>query len=766
MYQMLNAGEKSEQGERNDHNMNGKKLKEAMSRSMAEMLPQTANFFVSTHFYTPTKLWTVVEKLTKNGKASVYVSADCEKGTVKPLFDHNKLAAQMSKKFGCQADPSALGLEITGVTEDGVSFRRDDVIYTFANGRLKRAKLQYKRDWAVSPDGRYAIIRKNHDIYQKNMSTGKTVRLTRDGSLHNGYGERYEGDADYLSDADMGLVRPAGVTFSPDCRRYLVNRLDQRTEGDRYVIRNVVGDTPKPPVLYTFKWSTPPDKSIASQSLYTGCLEDGTLTKPALPDIDVNIFESIRAKAFCSAFTEESDGIVMYDMDRDYQHADVYYCDIRSGSVKKLFSEDSDTFLFFDFHMAFVCTDESYDHYGNTFFSASSVKDTLIWTAERDGYYHICNYSLDGSLRCQITRGAWNVSRIVRVDWDNEIIYFTAYGREKGANHRHDYFYRVGFDGSGLELLTPEQGHHTVNLSPDCQYFVDTVTDVVTPQKTCVRSLASGKSFNLCAAELAPELAETVNLPIELEYEIDGKPVSGLLFLPRSAENWKPGDKKIPIVEYNYGCVQMCIIPTDFSRMLLFGGYAQSLTELGFAQIMMDAPGTPGRSKAYHDQAFRNMGEAAGLGYHVKFIGRLCDEYPMLDVNRVGITGHSGGGYGTIAAMIRYNDFYKAGFASGSCQSLELYSDSLTRRFCGGYFPEIMRRDNCEYQADRLRGRLMIVHGEIDDNVPLACMMRMVDSLIKADKDFDMLILPNRYHEIQSHPYYVKRLLEFFEENL
>jgi hypothetical protein len=128
VYQMLNAGEKSEQGERNDHNMNGKKLKEAMSRSMAEMLPQTANFFVSTHFYTPTKLWTVVEKLTKNGKASVYVSADCEKGTVKPLFDHNKLAAQMSKKFGCQADPSALGLEITGVTEDGVSFRRDDVI--------------------------------------------------------------------------------------------------------------------------------------------------------------------------------------------------------------------------------------------------------------------------------------------------------------------------------------------------------------------------------------------------------------------------------------------------------------------------------------------------------------------------------------------------------------------------------------------------------------------------------------------------------------
>ncbi|MDP3388275.1 MAG: prolyl oligopeptidase family serine peptidase [Eubacteriales bacterium] len=720
------------------------------------------NLAISTSFYTDEKFWVVEEKIKDGEKVSAFITVDCKSGIKAPLFDHERLAKALSKVSGKEIDSHKLPIQITHVNEDHILLRYEKISYIFDNNRLSKNKMQINPEWTCSLDHSYALIKKNHNLYQKDFKSGKLSRITKDGKKHFGYAERYEGDGDYINDLFMGIPFPTIATFNKDGSRYLTYKLDQRHVEDLYLLQNVPKDTPSRPILHTYKFGFALDADVALQQLYIGNTQKNTLIKADIPQMAHCIFESIPGKPYLSTFTIEGDMVIAYNIETNYKKGELYLIDTETGTSKKILTETSDTFIFNDFYYAFTYADRAYDHSNNTFIYGSSEKDTLIWSSNRDGYYHLYNYSLDGTIQNQITKGDFNVTRIVRVDWEAEIIYFTACGLEKDDNHRHNYLYSVNFAGNGTKQLTRLKGNHIVNMSPNCQYFVDTVTTSSKPQTTYICDVQGKYSIEICRAGIKSLEENDLILPIEIEHIIDGEPVNAVLFLPTNITE----SNKIPLVEYYYGGPQMCNIPTQFDRMVTFGGYAQSFAQLGIATVIIDAPGTPGRNKAYHDQCYSNLGQVAGLDYHVKMINKICEDYSILDINRVGVTGHSGGGSGSLVCLVKYPELYKAAFATSGLHAWELYSDEWGHRYMGDYDAENYRVNNPELDVDKIKGKLYLIHGELDDNVHPLNTMRIVDKLIKADKDFQFLIIPNRHHEIQSHPYYQRKLFEFFIESL
>jgi dipeptidyl aminopeptidase/acylaminoacyl peptidase len=387
-----------------------------------------------------------------------------------------------------------------------------------------------------------------------------------------------------------------------------------------------------------------------------------------------------------------------------------------------------------------------------------SASNELLWFSERDNWGHMYLYDANtGKLKNQITHGDWNVTQVLGIDEKARVLYFRAVGKEAGEDPYFQMYYRVDFDGGNLQLLTPERADHVITPSPDNHFFVDTYSTPTQPEITVVRD-ATGKTVVDVAREDITKLKAAGWIPpvqIMMKARDGQTDIYGLLFRPTNFST----DKKYPIVNHVYpgpqtgSCGDRAFSPAH--------GDMQSLAELGFIVVCIDGMGTPFRSKSFHEAYFGDMGDNT-IPDQIAGMKQLAERYPWIDLSRAGMYGHSGGGNATAAAMFHYPDFFKAGIAESGNHDNRDYEDDWAEKWSGLLVMNPDGTSNYDSQAneataDKLKGHLMLAHGTMDDNVPLSNTLLVVDALIKANKDFDLILFPNAAHGYGAASQYMTR---------
>jgi dipeptidyl aminopeptidase/acylaminoacyl peptidase len=434
---------------------------------------------------------------------------------------------------------------------------------------------------------------------------------------------------------------------------------------------------------------------------------------------------------------------------RDHKQETLRIADATTGVVRDVLEEKVSTFF------------ES----GNGRVNWRYLPDTkeFLWFSERDNWGHLYLYDAEtGKLKNQITKGDWNVTQLLRVDEKNRQLYFLGVGREKGRDPYFIHFYRIGFDGGNLTLLTPEDANHEVTLSASGKYFVDSFSTPGVPAVAMLRDENGKLLAPLERADIAKLTVTGWKPPATFTVKArDGvTDLYGLMFKPT---NFDP-TKKYPIVNHIYPGPQTGSVGSrSFSAAR---ADCQALAELGFIVVEIDGMGTPWRSKKFHEAYYGNLGDNT-LPDQVTGMNQLADRYPWIDLNRAGIYGHSGGGYAAAGAMFHYPDFFKVGISEAGNHDNREYEDDWAEKWQGLLVVNPDGTTNYDNQANQLfaknlKGHLLLAHGTMDNNVPPYNTLLVVNELIKANKDFDLLLLPNRNHGFGNEAYMVRRRWDYF----
>jgi dipeptidyl aminopeptidase/acylaminoacyl peptidase len=391
----------------------------------------------------------------------------------------------------------------------------------------------------------------------------------------------------------------------------------------------------------------------------------------------------------------------------------------------------------------------------------------IIWYSERDNWGHLYLYdSRTGKLKNQITKGDFVVTKLLKVDEAKRQLYFLADGKD-AVNPYFTHFFRIDFNGKNLTALTPETGNHSITFSPSEKYFIDSYSQPDVPAVIVLRDL-NGKLISTLEKEDISRLKAIgwqPPKPITVKAQ-DGKTdLYGIMFTPTNLD----ANKKYPVIDYIYPGPQGGSVG-NWSFVASRGDH-QSLAELGFVVVLIEGTCNPNRSKSFHDMCYGNMAENT-LPDQITGIKQLAEKYGYLDTSRVGIWGHSGGGFATAAAMFRYPDFFKVGISESGNHDNRNYEDDWGERYIGllkigengvsNYEPQAN-----EIYAKNLKGKLMLAHGLVDDNVPPSNTMLVVEALEKANKDFDLVVFPNSRHGYGPFSMYMmRRRWDYFVKNL
>jgi dipeptidyl aminopeptidase/acylaminoacyl peptidase len=449
----------------------------------------------------------------------------------------------------------------------------------------------------------------------------------------------------------------------------------------------------------------------------------------------------------------DGSAIAFVSSSRDHKRAWVRVADAETGAVRTLFEEHSET--------------QIGDAGANENWRVLPASNELIWWSERDNWVHLYLYDLaTGELKNRITSGDGNVVDILRVDERARTIDFTGQGKEPGRDPYFRHLYRIGFDGQEEKLLTPENADHTISMSPDGRSFVDTYSTPTTPPVSVLRDPDGRVVMPLERADIS-RLEDTgwhPPTPVKLKGRDGETDIYGLMYAPTRLDS----TAKYPIIDYIYpGPQSGSVGPRSFTPARRDH---QALAELGFVVVAIDGMGTPGRSKAFHDTYYGHMGDNT-LPDQVTGIRQLAQRYPWIDIERVGIWGHSGGGFAAADAMFRYPDFFKVGIAESGNHDNRNYEDDWGERYQG----LLVREDDSDnYAAEanqtyaaKLKGKLLLAHGGMDSNVPPYNTYLVVQALIEANKDFDLIIFPNAGHGYgAASDYMMRRRWDYFVRHL
>ena len=388
----------------------------------------------------------------------------------------------------------------------------------------------------------------------------------------------------------------------------------------------------------------------------------------------------------------------------------------------------------------------------------------VLWFSERDNWGNLYLYDLaTGKLKNQITKGPGNVTQVLYVDDKAHVIYFIGVGREKDRDPYYEHFYSVNFDGTGLKLLTPENADHRIKVSHDGRYFTDTYSTPTQPQVTVVRDNEGKTVMDVAKQDIAPLLASGWQplTPITVKGRDDKTDLYGFMFKPTHFD----ASKKYPIINYVYPGPQIGSCGARDFRAA--HNDMQALAELGFIVVCIDGMGTPFRSKSFHEAYYADLGDNT-IPDQVAGMKDLAKQFPFIDLDRVGIWGHSGGGNATGAAMLHYPDFFKVGIAESGNHDERDYEDDWAEKWAGVEVKNPDGTSNYDSQANQnfaknLKGHLLLAHGSMDDNVPPNNTLLMVDALIKANKNFDLILIPNVPHGYgPASQYMMRRRWDYF----
>lgn len=689
---------------------------------------------------------------TRRGTEFWYV--DASNRQKRELFDHERLAGQISRVADEEADP--WNLRISDVSIDAAleklkfRFRGEDWtcdLQTYDCDADRNARHSVSMS-VESPDGQWAAYTKDHNLWVRNLETGEDNQLTTDGLEHYSYGRNNHGW--WRSD------RPI-LKWSPDSRKIATYRLDERDVKQMVLWETKVGH-PEPDI---WPYALPGDSVVPMLERVILDVETGQkvwLDAEADHQRASNCCGLVRNGEWTdNIWSEDGETLSYVSTSRDYKDVKLRIADASTGDVNEVF-EDRDE-MFFESNLV----SRGVPNWRMLFESGE-----LIWFNRSDNWGHLYLYDLEtGDLKNRITGGNWNVVDIKHIDESNRTLYFTAAGMEEENDPYHQYLYKIGFDGTGMELLTPGRGNHTVSLSPDQSYVVDTFSDFETPRKTVLRD-AAGAELMTVEEEDIDELLETgwrAPVPLQAKARDGETDLYGIMMLPSNFDE----NKSYPIINAIYPGPQGGSVGSrHFSATRR--GQAQALAELGFVVVAIDAMGSsPLRSREFHTAYAGNMIDN-GLPDQIAVMKQLAERHSFIDIDRAGIYGHSGGGFATAAALTQYPEFFKVGVAGAGNHDNRNYTYYWGEKY-QGLLEESNGSDNYEstavqLQAENLEGKLMITYGSMDTNVHPGMTLLLVDELIRHNKDFDLVVFPNRGHGYASEPYNIRRTWDYFYDHL
>ena len=645
-----------------------------------------------------------------------------------------------------------------------------------------------ERAVTMSPDGAYHLSYDRHNLILTEQKTGEQSQLTFDGEPDLEYG-CYIDIYSQITVKRQGYQEHPQVLWSPDGTRFITYRADRRTTKKLPLIASYSdGLHDLRPELYEYPcpFVTDSDEEIPHYSLYIGSLADKTLVKADAPDFLYPVFTSPEKSTV--KWMEDSRHFYFTWIARGYQEACLYLGDALNGSCRAVIRETTEQFFNLG---AFGLL----DGYGSYLFSNFITSDRAyaFWQSERNGFAHLYRYRLtENESVCEgdlfdASEKELIVQKLIRVDEQDKQIYFMANNVPDCSDPMYYQLYRIGFDGSGLTRLTPEDAVHQVSMGS--QSFVDTYSRVDLPPVTVLRKLDGTLICELEKADISNLLKLGYQIPERITLTAaDGKTtLYGIFFRPdpvvadcqeeETAEGLdfelrqqKDGKDSWPLIDYIYGGAQLYNVPREFTwdngmNREIFGGL-QSFAKLGFAGLILDGRGVPGRGMEFHSFSYHNIHACAGLADHVFCLKELKQRYPQIDLDRVGMWGNSAGGYATVSAMLQYPGVYCAGVASSGNYDQRVYEHSWTERYNGLYTEEVYQYGDITRLAGNLKGHLMLAYGAMDDNVTMAQTLRLCDELNAHNKRYELVVLPRCNHNVPSDAYFVRRKMDYFVRNL
>ncbi len=612
-------------------------------------------------------------------------------------------------------------------------------------------------DEYLSPDGTKAAFIQGHNLWLRDTLSDELTQLTFDGYENYGYATN-----------NAGWLRSDGpvLKWSPDSRSIATFRHDAREVGEMYLYDTRVGHVE----LDAWKYPLPGDEHIFMIERLVIHLDPA----PSMVRLDMppdphrsttSDHVAGRGGEFLDvAWSDDSQLLAFVSSSRDHKVAQLRVADPRSGAVRDVHSESVATYF-----------ESGFD---GANWRVLPQREEFLWFSERDNWGHLYLHDLsNGELKRQLTAGSWAVLSVERVDLADDQVYFRGANREPGDPYYH-YLYRVDLAGGEPVLLTPEPAHHQISWSPSGEYFTDVYSTPTQPGRAVVRDQAGEvvmalEQTDISALEAAGWVAP---IPFTVKARDQQTDLFGLMYRPSNFA----ADRRYPILNYLYPGPQAGSVGSRAFQAVRRD--KQAVAELGFVVVEVDAMGTPGRSKSFHDAYYGNMGDN-GLPDQIAAIRQLAADNPWMDLERVGIWGHSGGGFASTAGILRYPDFYKVAVSSAGNHDNRNYEDDWGEKWQGllETYPESTvssagrqqgtPRTNYDDQANQLlvenlEGKLLLAHGMLDTNVHPSSTLLVVEALIEAEKDFDLLVLPNAGHGFGNSRYFMQRRWDYFVEHL
>lgn len=689
---------------------------------------------VNPHWVTGTSSFWYLQRTPQGNE---YLLVDADRQTRRPLFVRDSLAVQLQQSLGRRVDARNLpldkgnleaSLDVFRFVCDGYNWR-----YEIAANRLTREgkvpprgkgrhwmETDDEKGWGpvTSPDGKYEAYIKNDNIFVRDKASGRERQLSQDGTLSNYYSSY--------------------IQWSPDSRKVLSCRI--RPVQKRYVY--YVESSPRDqlqPKLHQQEYAKPGDEL----PFKVPCIFHVETGQRCIPE--TSLFAHQYSLSYLR-WDADSKSVTFEYNERGHKTYRVLELSAEDGKVRTLIEEK----------------EEKYVNYPLIYRNYLQDGKHILWTSERDNYNHLYLYDrTTGRPVRQITKGRWYVRGVQHVDEQNQWIYFSANGMNPKEDPYLIHYYRIGFDGKGLVELTPDEGMHQAWFSSDYRYLVDVYSKVDTPPVAVLRDARTGRQvMPLEQADISRLEANGWRAPEVFSAKgRDGKTdIWGVIYRPT---NFDPS-RKYPVVEYIYSGPGGQHVPKSFSS---YNWWMTSLAELGFIVVQVDGMSTSFRSKDFEEVCYKNLKDA-GQPDHMAWLQEAARRYPYMDLDRVGIFGSSAGGQEAMSAVLFHPEFYKAAYSACGCHDNRMDKIWWNELWMG--YPvdsSYIESSNVE-QAHRLERPLMLVVGEMDDNVDPASTMQVVNALIKANKDFELVVVPGAGHtmgdnfgEHKRYDFFVRHLM-------
>lgn len=653
------------------------------------------------------------------------------------LFNHQRLAELLTDSLSEEVKAKDLPVTVVEYNSAGeILIRAKNKRYLFdsENNTLKTPEKGERPNGnqKPSPDNKWIAFAKDYNLFIKSADGSETKQLSSDGEKGYEYASWYGWD-DIMEGENGERPQQFRVDWSDDSQWIFANVCNLRTAQKMYLLDWSI-DTLYRPKLLSYYRGSPGDTGMVYMEPVFFNVKTRKTVRPQLPP-------GTHINAISMQWSETPGKVYLYQPVRGFQQINLYAFNLETEELDLLYSETSETNI------------------DNFNYLINEKSGRIFFLSEKSGWRQLYCLNLETRQETALTNGEYYINSLEGIDEENGSIFFTASGKEEGLNPYYQNLYQISFSGENLTRITPESVHHNVSLSPDKKYLVDNLSTVQTPTTTVLRDPASGEILvEMGRAELTglehwspPQIFEAVAGDGETS-------IFGALWKPT---NFNP-EKKYPIIDNSYTGPHTQVFPKEFRSAFS----NQALAELGFVVMTVDGRGSAGRSKAFHNFSYKNLG--GGLKDHIHAMRQLAERFPWIDTTRVGIFGHSAGGYDAGRAVLKYPGFYKVAVASSADHDHRMEKAWWPEMYMGWPVDSAYHLQSNITNAANLKGKLLLVHGGIDENVNPSATFKLAEALVKADKQFDMLIFPSQRHGYQGwhSKYFTKMRWNYFVEHL